>query len=231
MSIHPQSKHKFLSTATTDSKETDMTTTLAPAVLSAGQVHSNPAARVLEPWGESHARRLLGLLRGDHPVAFAVPKGNPVDAGPAVVEKIESDLWTVSHWSMDGSWAATTEEVAEFGPVFAITDPATAPQDVDLSEDYWPETFTRSSRYPYTTIVYGRDPELGLLAYIRVVDTEADPKDGGPVLRWKGLTPTAPSMPDALADMLLEGFDVIVAFGDIGSNPYLADTDNAQEAK
>ena len=38
-------------------------------------------------------------------------------------------------------------------------------------------------------------------------------------------------MPDALADMLLEGFNVIVAFGDIGSNPYLADTDNAQEAK
>lgn len=225
--LHPESKRKFLNAL--NNKETDMTIP-APAVLSDGQIHSNPAARVLEPWNESHARRFLGLLRGNS-VAFAVPKGHPLDIGPAVAERIEPDLWTVSHWSMDGSWTATTEEVSEFGPVFAITDPATAPQDVDLSEDYWPETFTRSSRYPYTSIAYGRDPELGLLAYIRVVDTEADPQGDGPVLRWKGLTPTAPSMPDALADMLLEGFDVIVAFGDIGSNPYLADTDNAQEAK
>ena len=156
--------------------------------------------------GGVSARSSRETLRdlGKGAVVLTFPPGRPKDreAVPAIAECIGPDQWFVSEAGV-GDWFSTSEEVMGSSPSVFVSNDATVRGRVFQYKELRAEKFVTSDLYARSSFVYGRTPSGKLIAYRR------KPRENGNPRWWEPLTTNSPAMPDALADSVLRGWDVI----------------------
>lgn len=141
---------------------------------------------------------------GKGAVVLTFPPGRPKDREtvPAIAECIGPDQWFVSEAGV-GDWVSTSEEVMGSSPSLFVSNDATVGGLVLQYKELHAEKFVTSDLYARSSFVYGRTPSGKLIAYRR------KPRENGNPRWWEPLTTNSPAMPDALADSVLRGWDVI----------------------